>query len=150
MSRQAPRRFLIDIANVLACSTERARSRHRFGRRHNRRIWQGGHYLQGNMRRPPSLQFPRWRGDAGRVVQAVTMTDRWGRPRRRRAVGYPRDHCASSSLTSAARYGGTGAASASYCSLNDRPIAISPTYRSGAGFALLGVAQGTICRRIQW
>jgi hypothetical protein len=33
------------------------------------------------------------------------------------------DHCASKSLTSAARCGGTGAASVSYCSLNDRPIA---------------------------
>ena len=44
------------------------------------RIRQGGRYLQGNMRRPPSLKFPRWRGDAGRVVQAVTMTDIWLAP----------------------------------------------------------------------
>src|SRR5260370_10670760 len=50
------------------------------------------------------------------------------------------DHCASSCLMSAARYGGTGAASASYWSLNERPIAVSPTYRSGAGFPLLRVA----------
>jgi hypothetical protein len=56
--------------------------------------------------------------------------------------------CASSCLMSAARDGGTGAASASYWSLNERPIAASPTCRSAAG-ALLGVAQATICRRIQ-
>src|SRR5258707_3108827 len=59
-----------------------------------------------------------------------------------------RNDCASSCLTSAARDGGTGAASASYWSLNERPIAASPTCRSAAG-ALLGVAQVTICRRIQ-
>src|SRR5258707_2482964 len=59
-----------------------------------------------------------------------------------------RNDCASSCLTSAARDGGTGAASASYWSLNERPIAATPTCTSAAG-ALLGVAQVTICRRIQ-
>src|SRR5437016_4717674 len=49
--------------------------------------------------------------------------------------------CASSCLTSAARDGGTGAASASYWSLNERPIAASPTCRSAAG-ALLGLGRG--------
>src|SRR5205823_11193201 len=38
-----------------------------------------------------------------------------------------RNDCASSCLMSAARDGGTGAASASYWSLNERPIAASPT-----------------------
>src|ERR1700719_3984309 len=53
--------------------------------------------------------------------------------------------CASSCLMSAARDGGTGAASASYWSLNERPIAANQTCRS-AGGALLGVAREQIYR----
>src|SRR5947208_15513037 len=57
---------------------------------------------------------------------------------------WARFHRASSCLTSAARCGGTGAASASYWSLRDCTITVRATYLYRLEIELLRVSQGTI------